>query len=77
MKRITFRTDDNRAKFTVTGNKIYCSTQATADIIAKYEEMLESFGVVFEDNSADVQKVLKVEEEVQKEWNDKYRVKRG
>lgn len=77
MKRITFRSGDNRAKFTVGGNRIYCSTQATADLIAEYEELLESLGFVFEDNSDDVRKKLEVEEEVRMEWEEKCRVKRG
>lgn len=54
MKRITYRQADYRARFTKDGNKMYCSTQATADTIAKYEELLEQLGYVFDDNSAEV-----------------------
>lgn len=33
---------------------MYCSTQATTDTIAKYEDLLEQLGYVFDDNSAEV-----------------------
>lgn len=33
---------------------MYCSTQATTDTIAKYEELLEQLGYVFDDNSEEV-----------------------
>lgn len=54
MKRITYRQTDYRARFTKEGNQMYCSTQATTDTIAKYEELLEQLGYVFDDNSAEV-----------------------
>lgn len=54
MKRITYRQLDGRTRFTADGNRMYCSTQATADKIAKYEELLEKLGYAFDDNSADV-----------------------
>ena len=76
MKRITFRDDNNRAKFTVAGNRIYCSTQAAADLIATYEEMLESLGFIFEDNAEDIRKKLEIEEEVRKEWKENCRAER-
>ena len=57
MKRITYRDDECRARFTRDGNKIYCSTQATTDIIAMYEELLESLGYEFDDNLEDVTEV--------------------
>lgn len=40
MKRLTYRNADGRALLTNYGMKIYCSTQATADILCKYEEIL-------------------------------------
>ena len=44
MKRITYRQADYRARFTKEGRRMYCSTQATTDTIAKYEELLEQLG---------------------------------
>ena len=51
MKRLTYRDENNRARLTVQGKRIYCSTQATADTIAKYEELLEKLGYVFDNRS--------------------------
>ena len=53
MIRITYRESDGRARLTQEGKRIYCSTQATADVIAKYEETLEKLGYVFDDNKTD------------------------
>lgn len=64
MQRLTYRQADYRARFTKEGNRTYCSTQATTDIIAKYEEMLEELGYVFEDNSAEVKESMEIYEEV-------------
>ena len=41
MNRLTYREADGRARLTDYGKAIYCSTQATADILADYEERLE------------------------------------
>lgn len=61
MKRLTFRYgDDNRVRFTRSGKKVYCSTQATADIIAKYEELLQSLGFEFDDNSEEVRGTISI-----------------
>lgn len=40
LERLTYRDSDGRALLTSKGMKIYCSTQATADILCKYEELL-------------------------------------
>lgn len=40
MERLTYRDSDGRALFTNKGMKIYCSTQATADVLCKYEEQI-------------------------------------
>lgn len=48
MKRMTFRDHDGRAFLSDTGKQIYTSTQATADTLAKYEEMLIGYGYHFE-----------------------------
>ena len=42
MERLTYRDSDGRALLTNKGMKIYCSTQATADILCKYEEILNA-----------------------------------
>lgn len=47
MKRLTYR-EDNRARLTQRGNQVYCCSQATADIIAKYEELLIELGYEFD-----------------------------
>lgn len=41
MERLTYRNTEGRALLTHYGMKMYCSTQATADILCKYEEMIE------------------------------------
>ena len=41
MNRLTYREADGRARLTDYGKAVYCSTQATADILADYEERLE------------------------------------
>ena len=41
IERTTYRDSDGRAKLTSYGAKAYCSTQATADILCMYEEMLK------------------------------------
>ena len=51
MIRLTYRDEDNRARLTLQGKRIYCSTQATADTLAEYEELLEKLGYTF-DNQA-------------------------
>ena len=61
MIRLTYRDEDNRARLTLQGKRIYCSTQATADTLAEYEELLEKLGYTF-DNQA--------EEAVHKQAND-------
>lgn len=60
MKRITYRNTEHRALFTVPGSHIYCSTQATADTIAKYEELLEKLGYSFDDNSAEREEAIRL-----------------
>ena len=40
MERLTYRDSDGRALLTNKGMKIYCSTQATADVLCKYEEII-------------------------------------
>lgn len=42
MERLTYRDSNGRALLTNKGMKIYCSTQATADILCKYEELLNA-----------------------------------
>lgn len=39
-KRLTYKDKDGRARLTNYGMKMYCSTQATADILNDYEERL-------------------------------------
>lgn len=60
MKRITYRNNERRARFTRDGSQIYCSTQATTDVIAMYEELLESLGYEFDDNREDVAKAEEI-----------------
>ena len=60
MERITYRQEDGRVRFTIAGDRIYCSTQATADIIAWYEELLERMGYVFDDNTEEVHKTIEI-----------------
>ena len=67
MKRITYRQADYRARFTKEGRRMYCSTQATTDTIAKYEELLEQLGYVFDDNSAEVKESMEIYAEVTEE----------
>lgn len=40
MERLTYRDSDGRALLNNKGMKIYCSTQATADVLCKYEEQI-------------------------------------
>ena len=42
MERLTFRDSDGRALLTDYGMRIYCSTQAMADILCKYEEAFDA-----------------------------------
>lgn len=43
MDRLTYRDADGRAKLTLFGKQMYCSTQATADCFAKLEESLAAY----------------------------------
>lgn len=45
MERLTYREPDGRARLTLFGNQIYCSTQATADYICLMEEHFERMPV--------------------------------
>ena len=42
MDRLTYRDSNGRALLTNKGMKTYCSTQATADVLCKYEELLNA-----------------------------------
>lgn len=44
-KRLTYRELDGRARLTLRGNQVYCSTQATADEICLMEEHFEPMPV--------------------------------
>lgn len=41
VKRLTYCDHEGRARFTNHGMHIYCSSQATADVLYKYEERIE------------------------------------
>ena len=43
MERLTYRDSDGRAHLTTLGARMYCSVQATADYIAKLEEILTAY----------------------------------
>ncbi len=43
MKRMTKRDEDGRARLTKFGMQMYCSTQATADCLAKLEDRLAAY----------------------------------
>lgn len=45
MERMTYRDETGRARLTLFGKQMYCSTQATADCICKLEEALENLPV--------------------------------
>ena len=60
MERITYRQEDGRVRFTTAGSRMYCSTQVTADTIARYEELLERMGYVFDDNTEEVHKTIEI-----------------
>ena len=45
MERMTYRDETGRARLTLFGKQMYCSTQATADCICKLEEALENVPV--------------------------------
>ena len=42
MERMTYRDETGRARLTLFGKQMYCSTQATADCICKLEEALQA-----------------------------------
>ena len=42
MERLTYRDSDGRALLTNKGMKTYCSTQATADVLCRYEEIIDA-----------------------------------
>ena len=42
MGRMTYRDETGRARLTLFGKQMYCSTQATADCICKLEEALQA-----------------------------------
>lgn len=43
MERMTKRDEDGRARLTKFGMQMYCSTQATADCLAKLEDRLAAY----------------------------------
>ena len=43
MDRLTYIDENGRPRLTEYGNMMYCSTQATADCVAKLEERLEAY----------------------------------
>lgn len=73
MKRITYMDSSGRVHFTKTGKHIYCSTQAMADTVEKYESLVEKLGYQFDDNSDEVQKSIEVAEAIERDWQEKRR----
>jgi len=64
MDRLSYRDADGRARLTLFGKQMYCSTQATAECFAKLEESLAAY----KDTGLEPEEVAELKERFDAHW---------